>query len=219
MKLKVIVVDLELSTRAKRAALAATTLAGILLVAGSGAVAAVPHTWNDGDTLNAADLNGAFTALDTRISTLEAAKAPVVTAWTAYTPTVRVGAATTGFTQTTTAFWRRVGDTMEVRIVTAFTSCPTAGGAVYWGLPATNEIDVAKVTLYDEIGSGLVYGPGTSNVVRGLLVTNIAPTDTNEVAVDIIGDGGGGGVCANALNGQYRFNFAVPISGWTTTTP
>ena len=71
MKIKLVVVDLELSTRAKRLAAA---LAIPLLVLGGGAVAyaSVPHTWNDGDTLTAADLNTNFADLDTRVMALGA---------------------------------------------------------------------------------------------------------------------------------------------------
>jgi hypothetical protein len=76
MKLKVVIVDLELSPRAKRLALRI----GIpLLVLGGATVAyaSVPVNFMAGSTLHAADLNANFTALDARITTLEGApKAP-----------------------------------------------------------------------------------------------------------------------------------------------
>jgi hypothetical protein len=75
MKLKLVVVDLELSPRAKRLALRI----GIPLLALCGATAAyaaVPVTFTAGTTLHAADLNTNFSALDARISVLE--KAPKV---------------------------------------------------------------------------------------------------------------------------------------------
>ena len=74
MKLKLVVVDLELSKRAKRIAVAA--LVPVLVIAGGAiAYANVPHSFKDGDVLNAADLNGNFDALDQRITKLEAAAA------------------------------------------------------------------------------------------------------------------------------------------------
>jgi hypothetical protein len=74
MKFKLFVIDLELSARAKRIAAAVVVP---LLVLGGGAVAYanVPHSWADGDTLSAADLNGNFSALDQRVTTVEQAEA------------------------------------------------------------------------------------------------------------------------------------------------
>lgn len=62
MKIKVVIVDLELSKRAKRVGAA---VAVVLLAVGAGAVAygSVPKIWNDGDTLTATDLNANFAAL------------------------------------------------------------------------------------------------------------------------------------------------------------
>lgn len=66
MKMKIVVIDLELSRRTKRLA-AAAVVAAIAIGAGAIAYASVPHTWNDGDTLNAADLNANFAALSDRL--------------------------------------------------------------------------------------------------------------------------------------------------------
>jgi hypothetical protein len=55
--------------------LAGAAISLVALGATAIAFAAPPHTWNDGDTLTAADLNGNLSALDTRIAALEA-KAP-----------------------------------------------------------------------------------------------------------------------------------------------
>jgi formylglycine-generating enzyme required for sulfatase activity len=85
MKLKLVVMDLELSKRAKR--IAAGVLVPVLVIAGGAiAYANVPHTWKDGDTLNATDLNGNFSAVDQRLLALEG-----------------VGPCPTGYTQDTSA--------------------------------------------------------------------------------------------------------------------
>jgi hypothetical protein len=70
MKIKMVVVDLELSSRAKRVVAA---VAVPLLVMGGSAVAYanVPHSWEDGHTLKAVELNANFDALDQRASKLE----------------------------------------------------------------------------------------------------------------------------------------------------
>lgn len=78
MKIKLVVIDLELSARAKRIA-AAVLVPALVLGGGAVAYAKVQHTWADGDTLSAADLNGNFNALDQRVTMVEQA-APAVTA-------------------------------------------------------------------------------------------------------------------------------------------
>jgi hypothetical protein len=55
----------------KRVRLGIAIAALILTGAGALVYASVPHTFNTGDTLQAADLNGNFSALDTRVSALE----------------------------------------------------------------------------------------------------------------------------------------------------
>lgn len=73
MKLKVVVIDLEMSPALKRWLLlgaSALSLAGATL-----AYAAPAHVWNDGDTLTAEHLNAAFGDLDARLAKLEAAAA------------------------------------------------------------------------------------------------------------------------------------------------
>jgi hypothetical protein len=70
MKIKLIVIDLELSARAKRIA-AAVAIPLVVLGGGAVAYANVPHTWKDGDLLTAKDLNGNFDDLDGRVAALD----------------------------------------------------------------------------------------------------------------------------------------------------
>jgi hypothetical protein len=82
MKIKIIVIDPELSQRTKRL-LAAVVVPAILVGSAAVAWAGTLHAWNPGDTLVAKDLNdnfnaveaeiaANFTALDARVATLEA---------------------------------------------------------------------------------------------------------------------------------------------------
>lgn len=73
MKLKLVVVDLEMSPRARRLLLRVGLPIAIVLGGGAIAYAGNLHTWSPNDPLTAADLNGNFSALDTRITNLEAA--------------------------------------------------------------------------------------------------------------------------------------------------
>ena len=71
MKLKVYVIDLEVPPRVKKWGLRIGIPAVVLTVAGV-AFAGPLHTWNQGDTLNASDLNGNFTNLQQEVATLQA---------------------------------------------------------------------------------------------------------------------------------------------------
>jgi hypothetical protein len=93
MKIKVVVVDLEIPLRVKKWLVRLGVGGGLLLGGGAVAWAATLHSWSDGDTLNATDLNANFSALDARITALETNGAsktdlPIVTAWTDYTPLI-----------------------------------------------------------------------------------------------------------------------------------
>lgn len=74
MKLKLAVVDMELTKRQKR--LVGGLVAAVVALGGAAvALAAVPKTFVGGETLTAADLNANFTALDGRATALEASTA------------------------------------------------------------------------------------------------------------------------------------------------
>ncbi|HEY4158691.1 MAG TPA: hypothetical protein VGM29_11365 [Polyangiaceae bacterium] len=92
MKIKIVVVDFELPTRAKKWILRLGIPVAVLLGSGAVARAVVPKTWAAGDPLTAADLNGNFNDLDARIAKLEAAtpsKASGFRAWSSKTAPVK----------------------------------------------------------------------------------------------------------------------------------
>jgi hypothetical protein len=70
MKVKVYVIDLEIPPRVKKWGLRLGIPLGVLLGGGAIAWAAGLHTWNNGDTLNASDLNGNFAQLQNEITSL-----------------------------------------------------------------------------------------------------------------------------------------------------
>jgi hypothetical protein len=70
MKLKLVVVDLQLSKRQRQilAALVGTSILGAAAVAYAGGI----HTWKTGDALSADDLNNNFATLKTQVDALSA---------------------------------------------------------------------------------------------------------------------------------------------------
>jgi microcystin-dependent protein len=76
MKLKIVVVDFEIPPHVKRWALRVGIPAVFVVGAGAFAYASVPTTWNTGDPLTAAALNGNFSALDERLAVVEASAPP-----------------------------------------------------------------------------------------------------------------------------------------------
>ncbi len=71
MKLDIKGFGLALGARQKRVFAAATISVAVLGAAAIGYAGPTLHTFKDGDTLSAADLNGNFSALDTRLMALE----------------------------------------------------------------------------------------------------------------------------------------------------
>jgi hypothetical protein len=67
MKLKVVVIDLEVSRRAKKIA-AAIAIPVVILGAWAIAYASVPHAFTAGETLAASDLNDDFNSVDQRVA-------------------------------------------------------------------------------------------------------------------------------------------------------
>jgi hypothetical protein len=71
MKLKIVVIDLEIPPKVKKWGLRISIPLAVLLGGSAIAWAATLHTWNTGDTLQATDLNGNFAALQAEITALQ----------------------------------------------------------------------------------------------------------------------------------------------------
>src|SRR5580704_9507353 len=71
MKIKLVIVDWEIPPRLKKWGLRMGLPLAMLLGGSAAAWAAGLRTWNPGDTLLAADLNGNFASLDARVAALE----------------------------------------------------------------------------------------------------------------------------------------------------
>lgn len=211
-----LVVNLDLSKRAKR--IVAVALVPVVLVAGAAvAHANIAHVWKEGDTLKAADLNGNFADLDTRVTALETKPAAVtVTGWVTYSPTATPdgGSATPGPDPSPgagTGLWRRVGDTMEVRIAMTIQNCQ--GGAIKWSIPIGYDVDLEKLPSGNAmVGMAQTWpiGSGVGSLANAqVLVQGAKPN----VALQ---QGNSSVSCATLGNGDsVRMTFAVPIKGWS----
>jgi hypothetical protein len=117
---------------------------------------------------------------------------------------------------TTTGSWRRVGDTLELRIATRLSGTPTGTGCGdywQWSLPSGLSIDTTKSLGTATAGVGDAYQPGPH-----AKVTIAAQTATIIVAI------GDPNCIINATthfafgaDGFITFQAAFPIRGWTAT--
>lgn len=207
-------IDLPVPRWARNAALILVPVA-VVLATTAIVRANVPNVFATGDTLSAQKMNDDFSSLDTRVTTVET-KTPLVTAWTSYAPTITAGGVDVTGSATTSAYWRRVGDTLEVNLYTTFSTCAQAG-AIAWSLPNGAVPDPAKSAVGAFMGGGAGYGTGTGGTVQPLLVINQGAA---VAALDLAGSPGGGAGCAAVgAGGMFRMTFDMPVQGWTVTGP
>jgi hypothetical protein len=145
---------------------------------------------------------------------------PIVTDWQSYTPVMSRDGGATVTAATSTGRFRRVGDSIEVRIRTTFSATPTSGANWYqWSLPSGMSIDFAK-TLISSAGAIVGHGmteQGLSNNIALAAYTRSATTvsaTANGASTYYVNDSvpfawGNGGAMTIA--------FTIPVVGWTAT--
>ena len=144
-----------------------------------------------------------------------------MTDWTSFTP-VLTGFGTPG---AEVGYWRRVGDSMEVRASWEFGS-PTGVNAEL-DIPGGYSIDLAKIesTKLNYLGSGQYVQTSQTNTQANYQAVIFSDkTDASAVYFSVAGtgtaaeldktDGNGLGV----LGQGYTVTFTVPIQGWTSGT-
>jgi hypothetical protein len=202
-------------------------VAATLLISGAATAAfAVPVRFVSQQKLTAAQLNQNFAAVDAKLATVTAAlellsarvDAPIVTTWIAYTPELSTDRNAPVLRQTTTGFYRRVGDSIEVRVVTLFTAAPASGAKGWrWSLPKGLAIDLTKTTP----DNAVTIGTGLAQQNPSNIVLNCYVVDTNSISAIPHGN------LTYRINDDLPFSFAegssislffsVPIEGWTAT--
>lgn len=186
---------------------------------------ALPVQFVSHQRLTASQLNQNFEALETRLAAVEAAVAngapvkptPIITEWKSYTPSLtRNGneASPVG-NQTTVGYYRRVGNSAEVRVTTDFTAAPESHAQYWqWGLPddltidlfATGSVGGATIggglaeqgTASFSLGPYIRSGKGISASPAGATSNYVA--DTSPVVF--------------AKGGRITLFFTVPIAAW-----
>lgn len=142
-----------------------------------------------------------------------------VTDWVSFTPSV------TWTTNTTnTGTWRRVGDSMEVIIKSAFAGQPAAGGAVIT-VPNGMSIDTTKLVSTNgrsQVGAGIF--DDTSGSAH---VCTVTYTSATTVSVRLTDDAATGVITSTISNtspvtiasgDECNCWFRVPISGWASSS-
>lgn len=149
-----------------------------------------------------------------------------MTNWASYSLTI--GASTTAPTKPTTrtesAYWRRVGDTMEINYLIRYSS--TSGGAdgsgtYLFSLPSGYSIDTSKNQVNSDYFLASTVGVGALVGTEGALCS-VWPYDSTHLALKCTNSVFGGpmlvassGFYMTGVSG-YRFMARVPINGWAT---
>lgn len=143
------------------------------------------------------------------ISTLSVTsiKAPSLTAWVAYTPTV----SNNTNVATREGFWRRIGDSMELRIGVAWNGAG-AGSDFTVELPTGYTIDTTKLPSNSvlSLGTGQWYDASVSRKIVAVRYNT-----TTVVAFDV---SGGTSLIPGtdfADGDSLTFQILIPITGWT----
>jgi hypothetical protein len=147
----------------------------------------------------------------------------VVGEWQSYTSTVTNG---TPGTSTATAYWRRVGSSMQIQYSLIQTSAGTAGsGTYFWSIPSGYTINTAVLPVssgsngYNNVGSAHVFDGAGPAMSEGSVQVD---TSTGNLYL-IVGNSGGATVAVSSTSRpfssnasmRYSFNATVPISEWS----
>lgn len=163
------------------------------------------------------------------IELMKTVSVPAVTDWQQYNLTI------TGSISNPTksasplddkAYWRRVGDSMEIKYDYRHAVAGSPGsGSYYFSLPTGYQIDANKMATINLTALG---GVGTITVLQNVTVYQgqvFYGTSTSVYAVVFndtqtmaeVGTTGAGIGALNSVAIRYTLNFRVPIQGWSST--
>lgn len=163
------------------------------------------HTFVPTEKLSATKMNENFVDLDQRSTT----------AWGPYMCTV-IDASTEANVggDESSCFYRRVGDSLEIRIRTFFVSVPEGGHPLAWRLPPGFAIDPTRLPL-DDVGTRNVFGYSVLDIPNGAVklcaVRPYAGTDLFAAQCD----GASSSLSssdANLASSAVLLTFSVPVT-------
>ncbi|HEY2410546.1 MAG TPA: hypothetical protein VGI10_31300 [Polyangiaceae bacterium] len=173
------------------------------------------HAVSADSATSATSATTATGALDTRIKALETG-VPKVTAWTEFavnagpSPLTPTGSITNS---STTARWRRVGDSVQLRVETIFTGAPTPTGALFWLLPASLVGNVTSASR-GNVGTARVWSGGTS-------LAQMCEAELTAAGNELYAycTGAGQLTTSSPIASPFEVDFEVwyPVQGWTVT--
>lgn len=152
---------------------------------------------------------------------------------------VVIGAVTTAPTKGTTAhdkmFWRRVGDSMEIRVEYEQTGSGAAGSGDYLlSIPSGYKIDTSKISRLSgsnsdvrgaEVGQGSIGSANGENNVNNRIAASVSVYSDTQVRLHVQNTGGlrytinWGSDSFNLTNSVLNMyaTFTVPIEGWSAS--
>jgi hypothetical protein len=166
----------------------------------------------------AASANAASGALATTIASLAPASSlPKVTAWAGFPATsVPAPALTTAngtiTTATTSGYWRRIGDMVQMRFESKIDNPGNATGEMDWALPAGYLSSYAG----GNVGTVYVWNNGTS--IAQICQANIS-SGKNHLYAYCVGTPGTLAMTATTWPAYVDFDVSFPVQGWTVTGP
>lgn len=144
--------------------------------------------------------------------------AVAISDWVSFTPTITGSSSNPSFGTVAfnTAYWRRVGDSMQIRWEFEQTTSGSAGaGAYLFNLPGSYTIDSSKTSILPGPGN-LNMAVGSANVQSTAAVTSIFGATTLFIDQANGNFWGSGSNSFTASNLQVGLTATIPITGWTS---
>ena len=152
----------------------------------------------------------------------QVSKCGVDTPWVSFTPIWTTNAGTLPTVSTDQGWWRRVGDSMEIRIFRVYTGAGTGGGVHILTVPGGRTIDLSGSKMstavggtgaQGQLGGGSWYDDTLSGTQAGISVTGY-PHSSTQIGVIPNGSASTGVNTLFGNNDRLAAVFKVPIVGW-----
>lgn len=149
-----------------------------------------------------------------------------VTDWVSFTPSWTTNAGTLPTVSTDQGWWRRVGDSMEIRIFRVYTGAGTGGGVHLLTVPNGQTIDLTGGKMstasggtgtQGQVGGGSWYDDTLSGTQGGISVSGFIWTST-QIGIVPNGSASTGINTLFGNNDRLAAVFKVPIVGWSSST-